>query len=304
MLKNFQKIRQTTLVSSTTKEIFTKENNPKTSSRLIAITVAKSGTHLLYKALEGFGISLAYEVPYAYHQGIQLLDGSEGSIEDSKLWSLYQEVRESLAALQPGGNKFSQGHLPFNKINVNLLASFGYSKLVMLRDPRAIAVSFMFHVLNTEHPLKPFFLSLPDNDARLLASIQGVTPSQTGQEEIFLKDVGQRFRVIANWLQQPNTYEIRFEHLIGPQGSGSKAVQITALAELARFLNIRVSSRQLEAIAGRVFDTTSETFRAGQIDGWRKHFKPYHIEALKKSANDVLLEFGYEAHSNWSLSRR
>jgi len=222
-----------------------------------------------------------------------------GPIEKSNLRSLYYEVRENLATIHPGENKFAQGHLPFNKTNADLLDSLGFTKLVMLRDPRAIAVSFMFHVLNTEHPLKSYFLSLPDNDTRLLASIQGVTPTQTGQANIFLSDVGLRFRTIANWLQLPNTHEIRFENLIGPRGNGSKTSQITSLEKLARFLNIPLSPRQLEAIAGRVFDTTSETFRAGQINGWRKYFKPCHAQAFKKTANDVLIEFGYEVGSNW-----
>ncbi len=253
-------------------------------SRLIAITLAKSGTHLLYKTLGGLGLSPAYPIPYEYHQGSQIL---EGSLEESWLWPLYTEIRDQLAALQPGSNCFIQGHLPYNQSNANLLDTLGYSRIVMLRDPRAVAVSFMFHVLNTDHPLRPYFLSLPDNDTRLLASIQGVTPAQTGHRNIFLKDVGQRFKVIAGWLPFPNTLPIHFEDLVGPQGGGGRYRQIDSLERLARFLQLEFTSGQLEELAGRVFDTTSVTFRSGQIDEWRKHCKAQHVAALKETASQV-----------------
>ncbi len=250
----------------------------------------------MYKALEELGFTLAYEIPYAYHQGTQVL---KGPIEESNLLPLYQEVQRNLAGQERGGTTFVQGHFPYNKVNADLLASLGYIRVVMLRDPRAVVVSFMFHVLNTEHPLRPYLLALSDNDDRLLASIQGVTSAQTGMKDIFLKGIGQRFRHIADWLKVPGTLELRFENLIGPRGSGNIIDQVSSLEKISSFLNIHLEHRQLEQIAGRIFDTTSETFREGQINGWRSHFKKFHVEALKESVNDVLLEFGYETNPDW-----
>jgi hypothetical protein len=43
----------------------------------------------------------------------------------------------------------------------------------------------------------------------------------------------------------------------------------------------------------------SNTFRKGQIGGWREEFSAEHERAVKGGLGSLLVELGYEAGSNW-----
>jgi len=244
-------------------------------SRVMAITLAKSGTHLLYKILNTLGFRLVYEVPYAYHQGVQL---SGGQLTPALALD-YSKLVEAL--LNAGAGDYLQGHLPYTKEHARLLHGLGYQKLVLVRDPRDVAVSFVFHVLNTDHPLKPYFQKLHDFEAQLMTSICGVTPQQTEQEDLFLRPIAERLAVIRRWSEEPNTLELCFEDLIGEKGGGSKTRQLETLRKIEKFLELTLPPQKLAEVAEQAFDPAAITFREGQSGGWKNYFSPQHIEAFE-----------------------
>ena len=43
----------------------------------------------------------------------------------------------------------------------------------------------------------------------------------------------------------------------------------------------------------------SNTFRKGQIGGWREEFSEEHAQAARETAGPLLVELGYEADPEW-----
>ena len=43
----------------------------------------------------------------------------------------------------------------------------------------------------------------------------------------------------------------------------------------------------------------SNTFRKGQIGGWREEFSEEHARSAREIAGPLLVELGYEADSEW-----
>ena len=60
----------------------------------------------------------------------------------------------------------------------------------------------------------------------------------------------------------------------------------------------RLDVEQTRAVAGRVFDPTSPTFRRGQTGDWRRHFTAEHRALFDRVAGPLLDELGYARASD------
>jgi hypothetical protein len=97
------------------------------------------------------------------------------------------------------------------------------------------------------------------------------------------------YRANAWMLHHPAVLKIRFEDLVGEEGGGDPRMQIKTIDSLAGFLNVTVDS---QVVRKSLFGGT-DTFRLGQMGGWRKEFSPTQVRSFERQFGDVLSEYGY-----------
>jgi len=245
--------------------------------RVLVNSIPKAGTHLLGNALRHF--------PRLRDTTFRTLRGWE---------RVPAETWRGLQAIQPGA--FKDAHLPAHADLVAKLPQMGIRHVLMIRDPRDVVVSLARYITYSHsentHRMHAAFASLPDDDARLLAAIQGIPGLNHG--------VGNVLRSFRGWLGRDDVLVVRFEDLVGSQGAGDAERQLRTIEAIARYIGVPLSREETIGIAGRTFSTSSPTFTGGRSGGWRKAFKPQHIEAFK-SANggELIVDYGYEASTDW-----
>jgi hypothetical protein len=183
---------------------------------------------------------------------------------------------------------------------VKILTAEGFKILFMVRDVRDLAFSNAYYYTYKDqiHPLHRYFKNLPDDDARLLASIKGVSANHAddGQE---WGTIGDRVENYLGWLNEPNCLTVRFEDLIGIAGGGSDDRQFTTIKAILGHLGLDYSDSEILQICGQVYSTKSRTFRKGKIGDWPNHFNIEHKQTFKKVAGETLIRLGYEKDMNW-----
>lgn len=241
-------------------------------------SVPKAGTHLLKRCLE-------------------LLPGVADAGLHVDISQSVAEMQARLARLAPG--QVASGHLVHRPEYVALLRELQPAHLLMLRDPRDVALSLAEYIPRLEsHYLRPHFLGL-SADERLMACIAGLAEPRPAWDDVALRDVGAAFRQFTPWLDEPGVRRVRFEDLVGPQGGGALDAQRRVVCELAAELELELHEQQLETVLGGIFHTESPTFREGTVAGWRARYTPEHVRAFKRVAGDLLVELGYEGSSDW-----
>lgn len=241
-------------------------------------SVPKAGTHLLKRCLELF--------PGVVDAGLHV-DISQP----------LEQIRARLARLDSG--ELASGHLVHRPEYIALLRELEPAHLLMLRDPRDVALSLAEYIPRLEsHYLRARFLGLTP-DERLMACIVGLREPRPAWDDVALRDVGAAFRQFTPWLHEPGVWRVRFEDLVGHQGGGAPSVQRRTVCELAARLDVQLDEVQLGAVLGGVFDPESPTFREGSVAGWRARYTPEHVRAFKGVAGDLLVELGYESSGDW-----
>ena len=206
-----------------------------------------------------------------------------------------KQLSRVLRSLHRG--EFATAHLPYTPEVAQVLRQQGIASFLMVRDPRDVVVSHIYWVTHkyTAGRLHPYFRDLPDDNARLMASIRGTPPMKDGFR---LEDVGTRFRSYLAWVDA-GSFLLRFEDLIGPAGGGSEERQRETIRRMGDHLGLALDETQITTIAQNLFDPHSPTFRKGRIGDWRQHFTQAHKEAMKEVAGDVLIALGYETNMDW-----
>lgn len=242
--------------------------------RVLANSLPKNGTHLLLKCLG--------EVPGYRFSGYEID------------WGNPERALRLLSVTRPG--EFTKGHIPcFPEAREYLGKQQDLRVFNMIRDPRDNVVSFFHYILaQPNHPLHPHYAAMPDDAARLLATIQGFC-DQSGRPVI--RDIGWRLGNWVPWEQQERVVSIRFERLIGSQGGGDGEEQVAEVEKILHALDIDVFSSS--QVASRLFDPSVHSFRRGQIGGWRSYFSDEHRQAFKLAANWALVHWGYEENADW-----
>ncbi|MEW5764838.1 MAG: hypothetical protein ACOYXN_10725 [Acidobacteriota bacterium] len=242
--------------------------------KVLVTSLPKSGTHLLLNAL------LA-------SPGMRLREGGRN-------WSLDAGERERLLG-SIGRGEVLYGHYPYGPRDADILRRCGARVVLMLRDPRDVAVSLAHYILKQgdAHRLGPYFRDrLPDFDARLMACIRGVSAEESGAAS-GLEDLGTRFRSFLGWAREGAAHLCRFEDLVGARGGGSEDLQRRALGDLYRFVGLPSSGAMVEEAALQLYSTGSTTFRKGVVGDWKEHFKPSHVEAFAAVMNGAEAQAGY-----------
>jgi hypothetical protein len=187
------------------------------------------------------------------------------------------------------------GHLVHRPDYAAMLAEEGYRSLLIVRDPRDVAVSFVHYVTTTPgHYLYERYQGLGSDEERLLTTIVGIREQLVPWLANGLLDIGTLYGVFAPWTHEPLNRIVRFEDLVGPAGGGSRERQERAIGAIAEHLGLPLTAGETAVIADGVFDVTSPTFRRGLIGSWKEHFTAEHVRAFTEIAGQTLVEWGYE----------
>ena len=250
---------------------------------LLGISFPKSGTHLLDQILLGFSKVAPYSKRlhsfYAEYEGES---GVKRAPEQAIAW---------LDSLHP--RDVASAHLFARPEAVARVCSPKFVPYFIFRDPRDVVVSHVFYITDMEarHVHHEYYMSLPDFDSRLNASILG--RPDAGVE---FPDIAERFAPYLDWLNHPEVLAIHFEDLIHDRAA--------TLARIMDHLLARVplqAPRQLilDSLESSIDPSRSPTFRSGKTGEWKKHFTDEHKRIFKEAAGDLLIRLGYEKNHNW-----
>lgn len=256
-----------------------------TGPRVLANSVPKSGTNLLTQCLSLFPM-----LRPSFRHVTMNFNRRPGTDE------LKREVNHT------GRGQYTSGHVFYTPENAAVVERRNIMMPLIVRDPRDVVTSH-FHYVAEKHPqhrLHDHYVSLPDDDARLMASICGVAGDHTADGDR-LESIGEWMDAFLSWSEEPYVTVIRFEDLIGPKGGGSETRQLQTIRQLADHLDLTLSTDEVRYIRENVFSTDSSTFRKGLIGDWKNHFTPEHVDAFKQEAGDWLVKMGYEEDDHWGI---
>ncbi len=241
--------------------------------RIVANSIPKAGTNLLMRAL--------YLHP-------PLRRSWQRTIVDNAA----DRLSTTLTRLRPG--QFVVAHLKHSDACDRLITDKAIKHILMVRDPRAIAVSNAHYIfaMDRRHRLHRYFCSLPDQQARIQASLFGIRGEllDDGRESLPL---ARHIDGYLPWQDVDECLVVRFEDLVGRRGGGSEETQQIVLAQIYRFLGIGMREEEIRAIGQRLFSADSRTFRKGLVDGWRDGLSDRLIGQLNEALRDALDLFGY-----------
>jgi hypothetical protein len=256
---------------------------PGSGARVLATSMPKSGTHLLTALLDAVpGMRFS-----GYHLTEAEIAGRRGPVD---------RLDKALRRVRPG--QYMSGHLPARPAVVASVAALDYRTILIIRDPRDVAVSDLHYILGfRQHPLHERLHRMPGEQERLLAMITGIDEMRDGHP--LLEPMGQRVAGYLGWMSSDRAITVRFEDLVGPSGGGSEDRQQATVSAVLRHLDRRDDPDEVDRISHAVWSPSSSTFRRGAVGDWRPHFHPIHIEQVKRLAGSQLIALGYEPDLNW-----
>jgi hypothetical protein len=240
------------------------------AEKVVYLTIPKAGTHLLKKTLEILTQEKSYWI------------GLSEGFHFNPAFALSYSNRVFGGHLFPELDKFRTKY------------SDKYRRILMIRDPRDVMVSFTHHLYNRME-----WNGCPRFDYEKFASHS----FDERLQEILLfpheyHNPACSFAYAVLWMQDPNVFVCRFEDLVGEMGGGSKEKQIQVVGDLAKFLDLNISEEKIEAISSQLFGGTW-TFRKGQIGLWKESYTPENKQLFKQLMGQYLIDLGYEKDFNW-----
>jgi hypothetical protein len=256
--------------SFTPKRIVGRINGPK----VLVNSIPKSGTNLIDKVM--------YNLPNMHFSGKRTIRKMTHSIP---------EAINAVQLIRKG--QYSLAHLEFDEKISAAVDDNQIKKILVIRDPRQILVSHYKYVtyIDSNHKSHTFFKSLPNDEERLNAVIDGFDGIVEPLEVVI--------KGYLNWLKNKNCLIIRYEDLIGEKGGGSTDLQFNALHKILHHLEIQLSESEILTIRDKIFDENSPTFRSGQLDSWKSELTLNHKKKIKENLGDLIISLGYEKDNNW-----
>jgi hypothetical protein len=236
--------------------------------KVFCVSIPKSGTHLLERALCLHPRLYRKLVPTISDENIGRYGGFDGL----------------LRRLRPG--QIIVSHLRYQDRYVESLRQQGVRGIFLIRDPHAIVVSQAHYVARTKaHRNHEFFLAQPSINDRLRIAI-------TGNAEPRVASIAERLEAFSGWLDA-GFLVVRFEDLVGPDGGGERTVQIRTLRSIYEFLSTDASDALVASVSRRLFSSASPTFRMGSIDEWRDAFDADLERLIGEVAGEAMIRYGY-----------
>lgn len=238
---------------------------------LFLVSIPKAGTHLLYELAGALG----------YRAGIECPDFPQGQtwycVEYSNSHTVARDFFVDTVRHAPFGNR----HHRFMRSPA----------LFMYRHPLDILVSEAHYYHRDGKTAFAGWLSQCDFEERV---------ERLGNDNWLMGSLRERIGGFLPWMEFPNVVPLSFEELVGAAGGGSDADQ----RDLIWSIQLKLQAPgNTETIAAAIFNPRSETFRAGQIGGYRTQLPAHAIASWCESNTDVLARFGYRIDGSSSLPR-
>ena len=150
---------------------------------------------------------------------------------------------------------------------------------LVIRDPRDVVVSFAYFI-------KKYPFQWEGGDVKTINKL--IT-------EILESDILNSWynSFYFDWLaNNPKSFEIRFEDLIGSQGGGSDQKQIETLISMMEYLEVEPTDKLLKHVKDNLFGSTG-TFREGKIGAWKKEFSDEQKVLFLEKYSDLLDKLCY-----------
>ncbi len=268
---------------------------------LFANSFPKSGTHLLTQIMHGFTA-----LGPAVDSGLPAVVTYEG---DTGRQRPEAEIVGDLLRLLPGD--IAYGHVHALPGAIKQLSRDEVAAFFILRDPRDVVVSHVHYVTEMEsrhiHHLY-YSQTLPDFDARLSASIAGVSAEDlraAGLDDsqgfspagLALPDIRSRFQPYMGWLDAAQILLLRYEDLINQRQNALELIFQHAVRH--GFQANTTPELALQILEQSINPQRSPTFRSGKTGAWQAVFKPQHKALFKKVSGDLLQRLGYETSHDW-----
>jgi len=209
----------------------------------------------------------------------------------SQVLSLLEQVRRRCYLL---------GHVAWEKDIEQLVTRRRMKVLLMVRDPRDVVVSHVFHCLRLEKSkFHAYYKSIKDPVERLRVTITGLESEESPLPAYWLPGVVGRFEMFLPWQKHDNVLTCRFEDLVGERGGGRSVAQSAAVERVLDFIEFPSAPGLAETIAAQLFSADSTTFRKGAVGGWREHFTPELTALCRGKVQHLLEDLGYEEDDQW-----
>ena len=238
--------------------------------KVLFVTIPKSGTNLLIKAIKQIsGVKAKW------------ISASKCQSPDYPHQLLKSDIKYHITHLFPTTDA------------LRTLDAKRCTKVLLIRDPRAVMISFLYHV--TQKGSWPFSPVAREN--RQLKQLPFDEQLQTA---LLSPPMGPHHSIpcAVTWRHDPDVVVLRFEDLIGSRGGGSDEAQRAALYTLANCMGISLTPEKVDEIAANLFGGTW-TFRSGQIGGWESAYNAENKELFKSLLGQATIDLGYATDLNW-----
>lgn len=242
---------------------------------VIANSVPKSGTHLLLQILSA--------LPNLRPWGLFL--ASQPSFTFTPVKSRVMSARIHAMA----NRELAGAHIHWSPSVQAAISERSAVHFFIYRDPRDVVVSEAHYLgeMNRWHRLHRHFRAIPDLQARIRLSIEGLDPS-SGLE---YPNIALRYGRYLGWLDDDRVCAVRYEDLTGPNCR-------SVVGDIARHWMARDGGRYcLETLTEHSLNAirpeASHTFRRGGAGGWQEVMSDETKACFSRTAESLLTRLGY-----------
>lgn len=241
----------------------------RSQPRVVTVSIPKSGTHLLERALCLHPDLYRKYVPTVFEKGLEARGGLGGLVD----------------RMRPG--QVVMSHLPYDEAHARALRDRAVRPVLMIRDPRDIAMALVANILRSrDHANHERFRAM-DAGERVRVMIEG-------DESIDVPSIDERLSRFAGWLDS-GAFVVRFEDLVGPAGGGTAERQLATVRALYEAIGVAAPDATVRRVAERVYSTKSPTFRKGSRGEWAATVDPALDRLFVDRAGRHLERYGYVA---------
>lgn len=257
----------------------------KKASVLTPITYAKSGTHMLYKAIQLLGISKNIEVNH--------IPGLFKKHPNKSLEQVFNPKRKYVILVRdPRDQLISALRYAMRPGYIDSQLGDPNGKIKSLDEKDNIAAYKKWRSSSMTDKLDGVF-NLRKRHNPLLKKWFSRCPHYPKQCDTLVK---------IKSLDLPNILLIRFEDLIGPKGNATETEQFQAFKKICDFAGVSRSEDQINLAMTKLYGGTNTfTPNKKKVGGWVNHFEDRHILKAQEQYTKMLLSFGYETEEEWSL---
>lgn len=243
-----------------------------TKKPLFLVSIPKAGTHLLYELAQALG----------YHAGIECPEFPRGQtwycVEYSNSHTVAKDFFIDTVRRAPFGNR----HHSFMRSPA----------LFMYRHPLDILVSEAHYYHRDGKAAFAGWLSQYDFEERV---------KRLSDDNWLTGSLRERVGGFLPWMEFPNVIPLSFEQLVGAAGGGSDADQ----RDLIWSIQLKVQAPgDTDAIASRLFNPRSATFRTGQIGAYRSQLPQEAIFSWSDKNADILTRLGYPLDGAFGMPKQ